>query len=349
MKRWLSLVLCFVLILALFPNLTACEKKPVLNIFNWGQYISDGEDGCLDVIAEFEKKTGIQVNYSTYESNEAMYAKLKSGGASYDLVIPSDYMVARMIEEDMLEKLDYSKLSNYSNVDDSFKNMYYDPTNEYTVPYTWGTVGILYNTKYVSDVTGWDSLWDPAYADKILMFSNSRDAMAIGASLIHVDPNSQNQADWDAVAQKLQEQRPLVQEYVMDQIFDKMINEVAWIAPYYAGDYIYMHEENENLAFCFPEEGYNRFVDCMCIPKGSTHQDAALQFMDFILDPDIQFENLDYIQYSSPFRSDLIPEEYDSEAAYPDEKTLERSFIFEHLPTETLQYMDSLWASVRIS
>ena len=349
MKRLTALILASLMVLVLLPTLSACQQKEVLNVFNWGQYIANGEDEYMDVIAEFEKRTGISVNYTTYESNEAMYAKLKSGGASYDIIIPSDYMVSRLIAEDMLEKIDHSKLTNYGNVDDSFHNMYYDPDNEYTVPYTWGTVGIIYNTKYVSNVTGWSSLWDEAYKDKILMFSNSRDAMAIGASLAGVDPNSIDKSDWDKAAQKLAEQHSLVQEYVMDQIFDKMINETAWIAPYYAGDYLAMHEDNEDLAFCFPEEGFNRFVDCMCIPKGSTHTEAALKFMDFILDEEIQFANLAYIQYSSPFRDDLIPENVHDPIAYPDEDTLERSYIFEHLPNETLKYLDTLWTDVRIS
>ena len=349
MKRILSLTLVAVLVAVMLPNLTSCEQQETLNIFNWGQYIANGEDDYMDVIAEFEKRTGIHVNYTTYESNEAMYAKLKSGGASYDIIIPSDYMVSRLISEKMLEKIDYSKLTNYGNVDDSFKSMYYDPNNEYTVPYTWGTVGIIYNKKYVSDVKGWSSLWNEEYKGKILMFSNSRDAMAIGASLAGVDPNSTLKGDWALAAQKLTDQHDLVQEYVMDQIFDKMINETAWIAPYYAGDYLSMHEENGNLGFCFPEEGYNRFVDSMCIPKGATNIDAAHKFIDFILDEEIQFANLDYIMYSSPFRADLIPAAYKNDVSYPSDSTLSRSFIFEHLPTETLQYIDSLWTNVRIS
>lgn len=350
MKKIISLVLCIALTVSVVPLFTSCEKKETLNIFNWGQYISDGEDGTLDIVAEFEKKTGIKVNYSTYESNEAMYAKLKSGGASYDLIIPSDYMVSRLIEEDMLEKIDYSALTNYSNIDDSFKNMYYDPTNEYSVPYSWGMVGLIYNTKYITEpVTGWESLWNPEYKDKILMFSNSRDAFAIGQSLLGVDPNTNNKEDLDKVSAKMLEQKPLVQEYVMDQIFDKMINETAWIAPYYVGDYLYMKERNDNLAFCLPSEGYNKFVDCMCIPKGCSNKSAAEKFIDFILDSEIQFENIDYICYSSPFKRDLIPDEYMDDLAYPDESTLSNSFMFEHLSTETLQYIDTLWTNVRTS
>jgi len=350
-KRLVSLLICAVLVFVTLPAFTSCESQSkILNVFNWGQYIANGEDGTVDLIAKFEKETGIKVNYLTYESNEAMYAKLKSGGASYDIVIPSDYMIARLIKEDMLQPIDFSKLSNYGNIDDSFKNLSYDPENKYSVPYTWGTVGIIYNTKYVKkEVDSWELLWDSDYKDKILMFSNSRDAMAIGQLLTKVDPNTTDKADLEKAANKLVKQRPYVQDYVMDQIFDKMINEVAWIAPYYAGDYLYMAEENENLAFCLPKEGFNRFVDSMCILKDSTNTDAAHKFIDFILREDVQFENVDYIGYSSPFKAELIPEDYVDEVSYPDKKTLERSFMFENLPTNVLQNIDSLWIEVRIS
>ncbi len=350
-KRIMSIVICAVLIFVTIPVFTSCESQvKTLNVFNWGQYIANGEDGTVDLIAKFEKETGIKVNYLTYESNEAMYAKLKSGGASYDIVIPSDYMIARLIKEDMLQPIDFSKLSNYSNIDDSFKHLNFDPENKYSVPYTWGTVGIIYNKKYVKkEVDSWELLWDSDYKDKILMFSNSRDAMAIGQLLTKVDPNTTNKADLEKAASKLVKQRPFVQDYVMDQIFDKMINEVAWIAPYYAGDYLYMAEENENLEFCLPKEGFNRFVDSMCILKSSTNTDAAHKFIDFILRQDVQFENVDYIGYSSPFKAELIPEDYIDEVSYPDKITLERSFMFENLPTNVLQNIDSLWIEVRIS
>lgn len=350
-RRILSIVVCIALVITAVPVFTACEQKQAtLNVFNWGQYIANGEDDTVDLIAKFEKETGINVNYLTYESNEAMYAKLQSGGASYDIVIPSDYMVARLIEEDMLDPIDFSKLTNYGNVDDSFKNPDYDPENKYSVPYTWGTVGIIYNKKYVKkEVNSWELLWDKDYKDKILMFSNSRDAMAIGQLLTGVDPNTTDEADLKKAAKKLVKQRPYVQDYVMDQIFDKMINEVAWIAPYYAGDYLYMAEENENLAFCLPDEGFNRFVDAMCILKGSQNSEAAHKFIDFILRQDVQFENVDYIGYSSPFKRELIPEDYLDEVSYPDEKKLEKSFSFNHLPTSVLKTMDSLWIEVRIS
>ena len=350
-NRIISFVVCAVLVFVMLPTFTSCEKQAeTLNVFNWGQYIANGDDGTVDIIAKFEKETGIKVNYLTYESNEAMYAKLKSGGASYDIVVPSDYMIARLIKEDMLQTIDYSKLSNYKNIDDSFKGLSFDPDNKYSVPYAWGTVGLIYNKKYVTkEVDSWELLWDSDYKDKILMFSNSRDAMAIGQLVTSVDPNTTDTDQLKKAAEKLVKQRPNIQDYVMDQIFDKMINEVAWIAPYYAGDYLYMAEENENLEFCLPKEGFNRFVDSMCILKDSTNVDAAYKFIDFILREDVQFENIDYIGYSSPFKAELIPEDYVDEVSYPDKETLERSFMFENLPTNVLQSIDKLWIEVRIS
>ncbi len=353
MKNTICLVLCVVMLLCMLTscgNNSSSSSEETLNIFNWGQYIADGEDETRDLVAEFEELTGIKVNYDTFDSNESMYAKLKLGGNSYDLIVPSDYMVARLIQEDMLEKIDFTAIPNYKNIDDSFKGLSYDPDNEYSVPYTWGTVGIIYNTKYVTDpITGWESLWDPKYEDKVLMFRNSRDAFSIAQSLVGVDANTQNTHELDKASSKLLEQKPIVQEYVMDQIFDKMINEVAWIAPYYAGDYLYMLESNEDLAFCFPEQGFNRFVDCMCIPKGSKNKSAAEKFINFILDREIQFANIDYIGYSSPFKRELIPEDYIDDISYPSDELLEKSFMFEHLPDETLKYIDNLWINVRTS
>ncbi len=350
-KRLISLVVCIALVIGTLPMFTSCsQEQNALNIFNWGQYIANGEDDTVDLIAKFEKETGIKVNYFTYESNEAMYAKLKSGGASYDIVIPSDYMIARLIKEDMLDTIDTSKLSNYDNLDERFKKTYFDPEGKYSVAYTWGTVGIIYNKKYVKkDVNSWEILWDKDYQDKILMFSNSRDAMAIGQLLTGVDPNTTDEKQLEKAAEKLKKQRPYVQDYVMDQIFDKMINEVAWIAPYYAGDYLTMADENENLEFCLPDEGFNLFVDSMCILKGSKNRDAAHKFIDFILRQDVQFENVDYIGYSSPFKRELIPDDYIDDVSYPSEEQLKRSFSYEHLDAVALKKLDTLWIEVRIS
>jgi spermidine/putrescine transport system substrate-binding protein len=209
------------------------------------------------VNAEFTKRTGIKVNYMTYDSNESLYTKLKTGGSTYDIIIPSDYMIARLISEGMLEKLDLENIPNYKYVDEAYKNQAYDPNNEYSVPYTWGTVGVIYNSKYVSesDVGSWNLLWNKKYSGKILMFDNPRDAFAISEELLGIDVNTESPDDLRAAAYKLIEQKPLVQSYVMDQIYDKMEREEAWIAPYYAGDYLQMAGREPGSEVLFPQGG----------------------------------------------------------------------------------------------
>ena len=327
------------------------RKQVTINVYNWGMNIADGTDETMDIIAEFEARTGIKVNYSTYESNEVLYSKLKNGGISVDVIIPSDYMIDRMIAEDMLEKLDYSNIPNFEFVDEQFKNPAFDPNQEYSVPYTWGTVGILYNTQYVdeADVTsqGWGVLWDEDYAGKILMIDNSRDALGIAQLLLGYDLNTMDEAELRACADKLAEQRPLVQQYVMDQIYSTMQNEEAWIAPYYAGDCMLMMEENENLAFYLPEDqGFNLFTDAMCIPKGSQEKAAAEAFINFLCDPEISGANMDYICYASPisaakdYMEDYLAE---SEIVYPSEEVQEKGTAYAYLSEDTSRLMESLY------
>ncbi len=239
----IPVLLCLVLLFSALPvQAFAANETVTINVYNWGQYISDGTDGYIDVNKAFTEATGIEVNYMTFDSNETMYTKLKTGGSTYDVIIPSDYMVARLIAEDMLEELDYSNIPNYALVDEAYKNTSFDPKNKYSVPYTWGTVGVIYNTKYVdeADVGSWDLLWNEKYSGKILMFDNPRDAFAIAQLLLGIDINTEDPDELRSAAYKLIEQKPLVQGYVMDQIFSKMEREEAWIAPYYAGDYLLM-------------------------------------------------------------------------------------------------------------
>ena len=231
-------------------------QNVTLNVYNWGEYISNGSDDSVDVVAAFEKLTGIKVNYTTFDSNESLYAKLKSGAANYDVIIPSDYMVAKMISEGMLMPLDYSNIPNFQNIDEEYRNGDYDPENAYTVPYTLCTTGIIYNTKMVDEApTSWADLWDEKYAGNILMFNNSRDAYAIGAFKSGSSVNPQTTEDVDAVVDELKAQKPLVQAYVMDEIFDKMIGSEAAVGVYYSGDAITMIDDNPDLAWVFPEEG----------------------------------------------------------------------------------------------
>ena len=363
MKKWICLLLCAVLMAGLLSGCTVADDRVTINVYNWGQYISEGDEGYMDVIAEFEKEyPNIRVNYVTFDSNETMYTKMSNGGITVDVIIPSDYMVGRLVEEGMLCPLNYDNIPNYQYIDQEFRGKDYDPEEKYTVPYTWGTVGIIYNTKYVdeADVTGWELLWNEKYADKILMFDNSRDAFCIAQCLLYGEAA---QAGEDYVnltdpqkllecAKKLEEQRPLVQQYIMDQVFDLMENEEAWITPYYAGDYLTMAEENEDLAFYLPEhQGFNWFVDAMCIPTCCENQYEAELFINFLCRPDIAGGNMDWVCYGTPStaaKEYMDPEVVNDPTAYPDMEMLtQKGQSFRALPRTTTRLMEALFMQVR--
>jgi len=332
------------------------QEQITLNVYNWGQYIADGSDDSMEVIAEFEKRyPHIKVNYSTYDSNEIMYSKLANGGITVDLIIPSDYMIARLISEDMLLELDFDNIPNYQYIDENFRNTAYDPENKYSVPYTWGTVGILYNTKYVdeADITGWELLWNEKYSGKTLMFGNSRDAFGIAQFMLGYDINTTDKAELDHCAELLKQQKPVLQQYVMDEIFAIMQNEEAWIAPYYAGDCLTMMGENENLDFYLPEDqGFNMFIDAMCIPTCAKEKEAAETFINFLCEPEIAGANMDWICYGTPLsaaKEFIDPEMVNDPVTYPNEESLDNGSSFAYLPEETSRYMESLFMEVRNS
>ncbi len=326
------------------------QEKITLNVYNWGMNMADGSDDTMDLVAEFERRyPNIDVRMSEYESNEVLYTKLASGGITVDVIIPSDYMIDRMIAEDMLLELNFDNIPNFAYVDEQFKNPDYDPENKYSVPYTWGTVGILYNTKYVdeADVTGWELMWNEKYAGKILMIDNSRDAFGIAQYLLGYDVNTMDVSELQACAAKLAQQRPLVQQYVMDQIYATMQNEEAYIAAYYAGDCMLMMEENPDLAFYLPEQqGFNLFTDAMCIPYCCQEKEAAELFINFLCDPEISGANMDYICYASPIsEAKDYMEEYlaESPIVYPDEDVLSHGTSYAYLSEETSRLVESLY------
>lgn len=330
------------------------DQKLSINVYNWGEYISNGSEGSLDVIAAFENISGIKVNYTNYATNEDMYAKFKAGsGNVYDIVIPSDYMIAKMIKEDMLEKLDFDNIPNISYVDEQYRYPDFDKNGEYSVPYTWGTVGIIYNTKYVTEeeASTWDVLWNPKFKNEILMFSNSRDAFAIALAKLGYSLNTDNLGEIKEAGALLQEQKQYVQTYVMDQIFDKMQLEEAYVAPYYAGDAMTMIKRNPSLAFAFPKESSNIFIDSICIPKGSENKEAAEAFINFLCEPEVAAANCEYICYSTPESAakELLPDEMkDSPIAYPDAETIARFESFVDLPSEANELMIRLWNDILI-
>ena len=358
-QRGLAAVCAVVFVMVVSGLADATTSRPVVNVCSWGEYID------TDLITQFEEETGIRVNYQTAESNEALYSLLKSGGADYDVVVPSDYMISQLIEEDMLEELDYSSIPNFSLIDGRFKNLSYDPENRYTVPYAWGTLGIIYNSAMVNgEITSWSALYDDRYAGNVLLINNSRDAL--GAALLYLgySVNTTDEAEirqaFDLIADATR--RGVFQGKVMDEVFQKMEGGNAAIATYYAGDYLSMLENQADgveLAFVIPEEGSNWFVDAMCVLKDAPHYDAAMQWINFIASTQASLANMDYIGYASPNREaleeypayyeelygeELDPELYEIMAA-PAE-VLERCESYLVLPPRTRALYNELWVQL---
>lgn len=357
MKKALCALIALVMAFAPCAVAFAAEQSDIdalrgtkLYVYNWGEYISDGEDDSLDVNAAFEEKYGIEVVYDNYDTNEVMYSKLKGGGVSYDVVIPSDYMIERMIAEDMLEKLDFSNIPNYKYIPEKYRNLAHDPTNEYSVPYTIGMVGLIYNTKMVEEAPdSWTALWDERYANNILMINNPRDAFAIAQSILGMDYNNESPAAWRVAAELLKEQKNIVPTYVNDEIFLKMESGEAALAPYFAGDFLTMYDNNPDLAFVYPKEGVNFFVDAACILKGAKNKLAAELYINFLLDPGVALANAEYICYASPHTEVYSNPEYtfyQNEILYPEDGKF-KTQLFLNLSPEILSLMSTLWDDVK--
>ena len=318
----------------------------VVNVYNWGEYMN------RDLNDAFEYVTGITVNYKDYPSNEVLYSTLKSGGTNYDVIIPSDYMIALLIEEDMLEPLNFNNIPNFSDIDPQLKNPVYDPENSYSVPYMWGTVGIVYNTTMVSEeITSWGALFDPKYSGNILMFDNPRDCIGIALKYLGYSYNTTDESEIRAAQALLVEQKPHVQAYVMDQIFDKLEGGEAAIGPYYTGDAITMMESNGDLAFVIPEEGSNIFVDAFCIPKGAKNKSAAEMYINFMCSYNAGYANMEEICYSTPLLSvynDLDAEIAEDGISYPDDELRAKCEVFLNLPRSVRELYDSLWSDLKI-
>lgn len=324
-----------------------------LNVYNWGLYISDGSDESVDVISAFEELTGIKVNYTTFDTNESMYAKLKSGGASYDVIFPSDYMLGKMANEGMLLPLNKENIPNLAGISELYLDKEYDPGNVYSVPYMWCMVGITYNKDMVDEADleqGWNLLWDPRYTGQILQFNNSRDCFAMALKTLGRSMNPTSTQDIDDALVKLQEQKPLVQAYVMDEVFDKMEGGEAALAPYYTGDGLTMIAENPSLGMFIPEEGTLQCVDAMCIPASSQNQEAAEMFINYMCEMDVALQNALFVQYTSPVEAvrELLPAELrDSELMYPDPALIERSEYPSVISDELNSAMDMAWSQMK--
>ena len=326
-------------------------KGVTLNVYNWGEYISNGADESPDVVALFQQLTGIQVNYTTFDSNETMYAKIKSGAAGYDVIFPSEYMVAKMRDEGMLAQLDLTNIPNFALIDEEYTDQAYDPGNRYSVPYMWCTTGIIYNTTMVSRApAAWSDLWSEDYAGNILMFNNSRDAFAIAAHKLGMSINPTTPDEVAAAIEDLKLQKPLVQAYVMDEIFDKMEGGEAAVGVYYSGDAITMIDDNPDLAWVFPQEGVTLSIDNMCIPVGSANREAAEMFINFMCEVDVGVANCEYIGYSSPsttVRQNLSEELRTSPIAYPGDEVMDKAQLFTSLSSEINDELDVQWSEMK--
>lgn len=345
MKRIISLVILCSIMLSL---LTGCGKDYDLYIYNWGQYIDPA------VIELFEEQTGYSVSYEEFETNEVMYPKIKSGAVSYDLVCPSDYMIERMIQEDLLAEINFDNIPNYKYIGEDYieQSRYFDAENKYSIPYFWGTVGILYNKTMVDEpITSWSAIFDEKYADEILMIDSVRDALGIALKYLGYSLNTTNEDELNEATNLLLKQKPLVQAYVVDQVRDKMIGGEAAMGVIYSGEAIYTMEENEDLEYVVPEEGSNIWIDSWVIPKNAKHKEVAEEFLNFLCDPEIGLMNFDEVGYSTPNTEtkELIEEEEyrESEVVFPGEDIIDRCETFKYLGLKTDELYLYKWKEVK--
>ena len=368
MKKMMTLLAA---ILLLVLCLTGCGGKDTLtlNVYNWGEYISDGSEGSFDTIREFEtwyEETygqKVTVNYSTYASNEDMYNKISSGAVSYDVIIPSDYMIAKMAEENLLHPLNFENIPNYQYIDDAFKGLYYDPQNQYSVPYTYGIVGVIYDANVVdeADIGGWELMWNEKYSGRIVQFNNPRDAFGTAQYKLGLDVNSSDKAMWDLAYGEMLAQRPLVYSYVMDEIFNMMESGEAAIGAYYAGDYFTMVDaqaENVDLQFYYPEQT-NFYVDAMCIPSCAQNKELAEIFINYMLSEEAAVANAEYTYYASPnslvYNNATYLEDLGEDTIavlYPELGNFAEQYnqmAFRNLDSETLDYLNTLWENLKIN
>ena len=352
MKKFIALLLCGILTAT---ALTGCGSSSAAGengeviVYNWGEYIDP------ETLTMFEEETGIKVVYDEFETNEIMYPKVEAGSSAYDVVCPSDYMVQKMIENDLIQELDYDKIPNAKeNIGAQYYEQAaaYDPGNKYCVPYCWGTVGILYNKTMVDEpIDSWSVLWDPKYKDSILMQDSVRDAFGVTLKYLGYSLNSTDLDELNEAKNLLIKQKPLVQAYVVDQVRDKMIGNEAAIGVIYSGEAIYTQKENPNLEYVIPKEGSNIWIDSWVIPKNAEHKENAEKFINFLCRPDIALKNFEYITYSTPNEAarELIEDESirNSKIAFPDASELSGCETFKFLGDKNDAVYNELWREVK--
>ena len=346
MKTWKKIV-CLALALALLLSVFACgggSNKVTLNVLNWGDYIDP------ELLRQFEDETGISVKYTTMTSNEEMLVKLASADNIYDVCFPSDYLIEKLVADDLLYAINKANIPNLSNIDPRFMDLSFDPGNTYSIPYMWGTVGILYNTTMVSGtVDSWNILWDEKYAGEILMYDSMRDTIGITLKKLGLDINTRSEADILSAQEALIAQKPLVRAYLTDDIKMELINGSAAMGVVYSGDAVYCISENPDLAYVVPKEGSNVWFDNIIIPKTSKHTAEAEQFINFLCDAKVAAQNSDYIGFSTPNAEalKLMDPSYAADPTYnPPQDVLDRCQIFQDLGDFVKVFSDA-WTKVK--
>ncbi|MDD6308640.1 MAG: ABC transporter substrate-binding protein [Clostridia bacterium] len=340
-----ALVMALILCLGMFAGCSAKNEKKVLRVYNWGEFIDES------VLADFEKQyPEYRVQYEVYTDNEIMYTKIKNSTTNYDVLFPSDYMIQRMIQEDMLAPLNFDNIPNYSKIGDSFKNMDFDPENKYSVPYMWGVLGILYDTTKVQEEHfTWNTMFDSKYKDSILMKKDMRDALGVSLKSLGYSLNSTDEAELSAAKDKLVAQMPNVLGYTNDEAMDKMIAGEAPMALQYAGDAFYCMSENEDLAFAVPEDGTNLFFDSMVIPKNSKNKEMAEKFINFMCEKEIAKRNAEEIGYFTPITEVMDALDEETRAFYPKQEILDKAEVYKYLGEEVTGKYEKIWSEFQAS
>ena len=344
MKRRKSIILILLIVSIMIFTVGCGEKKPTINVYNWGDYMD------TDIFKIFTEETGIKVSYDTFATNEDLYVKLKQGGSAFDVIFPSDYMIERMIREDLLVKIDKNNIPNLDKVNPDFMNLDYDLNNEYSVPYMWGTVGIIYNKTMVDDVVdSWDILWNEKYKGEIVMLNSQRDTIAVSLKRLGYSMNTRNIDELEKAKEDLIKQKPLVLAYMGDEVKDAMVSGEAALAVVWSGDAVAMIRDNPDLAYSIPKEGTNLWFDAMVVPKNAKNKEGAELFINFLARPDIAAMNAEYIGYSTPITEalDLLPDEITKdEVGYPTNLDEIDKEIFKD-PLDIIQIYDSIWTDIK--
>ena len=343
MKKTIILSLIVIFVFA-FVGCSSKDASTTLNVYNWGDYIDP------DVIKDFEKEYDIKINYEEFATNEEMLAKIQAGGTSYDVIFPSEYMIESMIQRDLLHELDFSKLDNRKNIGKQYQNQAYDKEQKYSIPYLWGTMGIVYNkTKVTDTVNSWDILWNPKYEGQIIMLDSPRDTIGITLKKLGYSLNTTNPDELEEAKLELMKQKELVRSYEVDTYKGQMIAGEAAMSLAWSGDAMLLMAENPDLAYAIPEEGTNLWFDCMAIPENAEHKEQAEIFINFMMRPDIAARNSEYIKYSTPNEAALVllpQEEVNNEFLYPKGDLSLLGEVFTDLGEFTTEY-DRAWTEIK--